>query len=65
MIRRINLLFTKIEKNERSRDGGGVEYWEISLGCITCDMPVRQYFSVEQVVGIISGVEGRGLGPEV
>lgn len=42
-----------------------MEYWEISLGYITCDMPVRQHFSVEQVVGIVSGVEGRGLGPEV
>lgn len=39
------------EECERSRDGDGVEHWEISLGYITFDMPVRQHDSVEQVVG--------------
>lgn len=47
----MNLLFIKIEKNERSWDGGGVEYWEISVGYITFDMPIRQHVSVEQAAG--------------
>lgn len=46
------LLSAKIE-NERSRDGGEVEYWEISLRCITFDMSVRQHVTVEQVVWIL------------
>lgn len=45
----MNLLLTKMEKSERSRDEGAVEYWEISLGHITLDMPVR-HVGAKQVV---------------